>query len=167
MYVHHATIQAVVRGSETPSTDTCGMDTPNLTPVSSWQQNQQQQQHGGSTSGSGQTTTPMHPTEPWAIDPDELEIVHDVENQPIVLGTGGCGEVLRGVRGGVQDVAVKVLAASATQGPRDALVKEVQLLKDLRDRNVVQFYGAAIREGQVMLVTEYMPGGRKTGRGRG
>lgn len=71
-------------------------------------------------------------------------------------------QVLRGLRGGVQDVAIKVLTDSAARDTqRDLLIKEIQMLKDLRDRNVVQFYGAALREGEVMLVTEYMPGGMR------
>lgn len=161
---HHPSLfppQSAVRGSDTPSTDTCGVATPNLTPASSWQQ-------PATTAGQGSTSNGHAnpaPNQPWEIEPEELEIVQDGENKPIVLGAGGCGEVLRGVRGGVQDVAIKVLCGNAAQGPGDALVKEIQVLKDLRDRNVVQFYGAVIREGRMMLVTEYMPGGRSWGVG--
>lgn len=69
-------------------------------------------------------------------------------------------QVLRGVRGGVQDVAIKKVATGKAKGDqRDLIIKEIQMLKDLRDRNVVQFYGCALREEEVMLVTEYMPGG--------
>ena len=36
---------------------------------------------------------------------------------------------------------------------------QVTILKACRDRNIVQFIGACHKDGQLMLVTEFMEGG--------
>ena len=52
-------------------------------------------------------------------------------------------------------------AATSSQVQALALLQEVGMLKGLNyDRNIVQFYGACIRQGcDPLLITEYMEGG--------
>ncbi|KAL0038677.1 hypothetical protein WJX79_002702 [Trebouxia sp. C0005] len=91
----------------------------------------------------------------------DLEICKLADGSPWVLGSGACGVVYKAVRDGVQDVAVKVLAASPSEAIQlHALKKEICLLRMLSfDPNVVQFYGACLDPGFPMLVLEYMQGG--------
>lgn len=39
------------------------------------------------------------------------------------------------------------------------MCREVFILEDLKDTNIVQFMGACFEEGSAMLVTEFMAGG--------
>ena len=73
------------------------------------------------------------------------------------LGHGGFGRVYKGVRAEVQPVAVKMVMQSADPKAHENFVHEISMLKFVsRDRNVVQFYGAGIRNNQLWLVTEFM-----------
>ena len=93
------------------------------------------------------------------ISPDEIEICKTRDGSDWVLGMGSFGVVYKGLRRGVQEVAVKKLHCS-TEG--DAwlrlLAKEVFVLKKVSyDRNIVQFYGACLQDqASAMLVMEYM-----------
>ena len=70
------------------------------------------------------------------------------------LGHGGFGRVFKGVRAEVQPVAIKTVVHA---GDQQGFVHEIKMLKFVsRDRNIVQFYGAGIRNNQLWLVTEYM-----------
>ena len=61
-------------------------------------------------------------------------------------------QVYRGLRGGVQDVAVKMLTYSDDLELHQFCV-EIKLLKSLSfDKNVVQFYGACLHFSRPMLV---------------
>jgi serine/threonine protein kinase len=94
----------------------------------------------------------------WDIDAQNVEICRDAKGEPWLLGEGSYGKVYRGLRGGVQDIAVKVLHASDEAQTR-AFRKEISILKSISyDRNIVQFYGAVLTE-RPMLVLEYMEGG--------
>lgn len=94
------------------------------------------------------------------IQEDEIEIERDADGNDLVLGHGAYGQVYKGLRGGVQDVAVKVLF-DADEAALSRFIKEISLLKSLNyDRNIVQFYGARLRVGQTpMMVLEFMEGG--------
>lgn len=48
----------------------------------------------------------------WDIAAESIEICRNPDGDPWLLGEGSYGRVYRGVRGGVQDVAVKVLLLS-------------------------------------------------------
>ncbi|KAK9811452.1 hypothetical protein WJX72_004105 [[Myrmecia] bisecta] len=95
----------------------------------------------------------------WDIDSSDIQICKRPDGSDWVLGKGSFGMVFRGLRGGVQDVAVKML----TRVDDEQLAqfrKEISILKSLSfDRNIVQFYGACLQEGRPMLVLEYMEGG--------
>ncbi|KAI8622258.1 kinase-like domain-containing protein [Chytriomyces sp. MP71] len=61
------------------------------------------------------------------------------------------------------DVAVKTFLDITKQEPAFDLKKyierEVEMLKDARHPNIVQFMGCSVSEGQILLVTEFVPGG--------
>ena len=78
------------------------------------------------------------------------------DGKPWELGKGGYGQVYKGVRDEVQPVAVKMVVQSDRKSC-EAFIREITMLKSVsRDRNVVQFYGAGLRNNQLWLVTEYM-----------
>ena len=68
-------------------------------------------------------------------------------------------QVYKGVRGGVQDVAVKMLHYGDSEDGLKQFVDECCILKSLNyDRNVVQFYGACLLSGRTpMLVRQAAP----------
>ncbi|KAL0051196.1 hypothetical protein WJX82_003584 [Trebouxia sp. C0006] len=69
------------------------------------------------------------------------------------------GIVYKAIRNGVQEVAIKILAAADDQ-QLHAFKKEIAVLRSLSyDRNLVQFYGACLEREHAMLVLEYMEGG--------
>ncbi|DBB04569.1 hypothetical protein WJX77_008736 [Trebouxia sp. C0004] len=95
----------------------------------------------------------------WDIDAADIVICKHPDGSDWLLNVSVSGKVYRAVRGGVQDVVVKVLTHS-TNSVRQDLRKEVDVLKSVSyDRNVVQFYGTCPLGSQTMLVLEYMEGG--------
>ena len=59
----------------------------------------------------------------------------------------------KGVRGGVQDVAVKMLHCGDSEDGLKQFVDECCILKSLNyDRNVVQFYGACLLSGRTPML---------------
>lgn len=73
-----------------------------------------------------------------------------------MLGSGGFGRVFKGVRADVQAVAVKTVVQTDRKAV-EAFKNEIDLLEFVsRDKNVVQFYGAGLRNHQLWLVTEFM-----------
>lgn len=94
-----------------------------------------------------------------------LEICRRPDGTLWLLGEGACGKVYKAMRDGVQEVAVKVLAASQFSGIAEGiqlqvLKKEIHLMHKLSyDRNMVQLYGACLDSTCPMLVLEYMEGG--------
>ncbi|KAL0049131.1 hypothetical protein WJX82_007250 [Trebouxia sp. C0006] len=94
-----------------------------------------------------------------------LEICRRADGTLWLLGEGACGKVYKAMRDGVQEVAVKVLAASQFSGIAEGiqlqvLKKEIHLMHKLSyDRNMVQLYGACLDSTCPMLVLEYMEGG--------
>ena len=96
---------------------------------------------------------------PWTdgrISPEEIGILSRPDGSPWLLGTGAYGVVYKALRDGVQPVAVKVLGGMEAGRRRDEFIREVTLLRSCRDRNIVQFIGACIRDSEAMLVTEFM-----------
>ena len=62
-------------------------------------------------------------------------------------------QVYKGVRGGVQDVAVKMLHYGDSEDGLKQFVDECCILKSLNyDRNVVQFYGACLLSGRTPML---------------
>uniref|UniRef100_A0ACD6A7S0 Uncharacterized protein n=1 Tax=Avena sativa TaxID=4498 RepID=A0ACD6A7S0_AVESA len=76
-----------------------------------------------------------------------------------VIGAGGFGRVYHGVlpRTGTE-VAVKVVSHGSRQGLRE-FVSEIASMSQLRHRNLVQLLGYCRRQGELVLVYDYMPNG--------
>ncbi|KDQ53653.1 hypothetical protein JAAARDRAFT_698222 [Jaapia argillacea MUCL 33604] len=77
----------------------------------------------------------------FVIRPDEVDI-----NREALLGEGGFGTVYRGHWGG-HDVAVKVVSRGIPAK------KEVDVWKDLRHPNIVEFYGYNYSSAPMFLVS--------------
>ena len=67
-------------------------------------------------------------------------------------------QVYKAHRFGVQPVAAKVLREESGKQIEN-FKREIDLLRGLRDNNIVLFLGVCKKDGQLMLVTEYMPQG--------
>ena len=68
-------------------------------------------------------------------------------------------QVYKAMKDGVSPVAVKVFPSNATDVQLEEFQREVVILKSCRDRNIVQFLGACIEDGQTFLVTGAAPQG--------
>lgn len=76
-----------------------------------------------------------------------------------LLGTGASGKVFKGVKNGVQEVAVKVLINS-DEIQVQMFQEEIRILRSVSfDRNIVQFCGACLQPTDTMMILEYMAGG--------
>ncbi|XP_038981780.1 receptor-like serine/threonine-protein kinase SD1-8 isoform X1 [Phoenix dactylifera] len=76
-----------------------------------------------------------------------------IENK---LGKGGFGPVYKGMLGEEQEIAVKRLSKTSTQGA-DEFMNEVMLIAKLQHRNLVRLLGCCTQGEERMLVYEYMP----------
>nr|GLL24032.1 G-type lectin S-receptor-like serine/threonine-protein kinase At1g11300 isoform X5 [Ipomoea trifida] len=74
------------------------------------------------------------------------------------LGQGGFGSVYKGKLDDGQDIAVKRLSESSTQGQKE-FMNEVVVISKLQHRNLVRLLGCCIERGEKMLVYEFMPNG--------
>ncbi|XP_076923105.1 G-type lectin S-receptor-like serine/threonine-protein kinase At4g27290 [Bidens hawaiensis] len=72
------------------------------------------------------------------------------------LGEGGFGPVYKGVLEDRQEIAVKRLSKTSTQGLHE-FKNEVLLISKLQHRNLVKLLGCCIEGFEKMLVYEYMP----------
>ncbi|KAK9077527.1 hypothetical protein SSX86_005864 [Deinandra increscens subsp. villosa] len=72
------------------------------------------------------------------------------------LGEGGFGPVYKGVMEDGQEVAVKRLSRTSTQG-LDEFKNEVITISKLQHRNLVRLLWCSIKGAEKMLVYEYMP----------
>ncbi|XP_073137620.1 G-type lectin S-receptor-like serine/threonine-protein kinase At4g27290 [Henckelia pumila] len=76
-----------------------------------------------------------------------------IENK---LGEGGFGPVYKGVLEGGQEIAVKRLSRTSTQG-LDEFKNEAIFIAKLQHRNLVRLLGYCIQKDENMLIYEYMP----------
>ncbi|OQU83787.1 cysteine-rich receptor-like protein kinase 6 [Sorghum bicolor] len=72
------------------------------------------------------------------------------------LGEGGFGVVYKGALPDGQEVAVKRLSETTTQG-LGQMTNELALLAKLQHRNLVRIVGVCLEEGEHLLVYDYMP----------
>ncbi|EHA8591350.1 cysteine-rich receptor-like protein kinase 10 [Cocos nucifera] len=72
------------------------------------------------------------------------------------LGEGGFGAVYKGLLPDGQEIAVKRLSTSSTQGFRE-LRNELVLVAKLQHRNLVRLLGVCLEEQEKLLVYEYVP----------
>ncbi|BFG40871.1 hypothetical protein CerSpe_271450 [Prunus speciosa] len=72
------------------------------------------------------------------------------------LGEGGFGAVFKGTLGNGQEIAVKRLSKSSTQGVQE-FQNEVVLVAKLQHRNLVRLLGFCLEGEETLLVYEYVP----------
>ncbi|PRW58424.1 serine threonine- kinase isoform B [Chlorella sorokiniana] len=99
------------------------------------------------------------------IDPEQIQILRRRDGRPWVLGGGAFGQVYKALYDGVQVVAAKVLTGLSDERMFNAFVREAAILRDMRDKNIVQFVGVCMgrsEEGQpdeAMMIQEFMEAG--------
>nr|GEV05757.1 G-type lectin S-receptor-like serine/threonine-protein kinase At4g27290 [Tanacetum cinerariifolium] len=72
------------------------------------------------------------------------------------LGEGGFGPVYKGMLEDGQEIAVKRLSKTSSQGP-DEFMNEVICISKLQHRNLVKLLGCSIKGDEKLLIYEYMP----------
>ncbi|KAK1391972.1 putative serine/threonine/dual specificity protein kinase, catalytic domain-containing protein [Heracleum sosnowskyi] len=72
------------------------------------------------------------------------------------LGEGGFGPVYKGMLDETKEIAVKRLSKDSTQGLQE-FKNEVSCIARLQHGNLVKLLGCSVKEGERMLVYEYMP----------
>ncbi|XP_042456062.1 G-type lectin S-receptor-like serine/threonine-protein kinase At4g27290 [Zingiber officinale] len=91
----------------------------------------------------------------------DLDTVLDATNNFAAenkLGQGGFGPVYKGRLGDGQEIAVKRLSKTSTQGI-DEFKNEVVIIAKLQHQNLVRLLGCCIQGGERTLIYEYMPNG--------
>jgi hypothetical protein len=102
------------------------------------------------------------PAQFYTISPAEIAICKREDGSDWLLGSGSFGQVYKGIRRGVQEVAVKKLRPATDDDLWFShLDREIAILSAVSfDRNIVQYYGACLEEEDVaMLVMEFCSGG--------
>ena len=92
----------------------------------------------------------------WELMPSDVEICKKEDGSLWRLGRGGFGEVFRGLKDGVDEVAVKVIRIQSSSAAAAQFKEEIDLISKLRHRHVLQFYGACIKPSCLYMVTELM-----------
>ncbi|GIL50268.1 hypothetical protein Vafri_6477 [Volvox africanus] len=91
-------------------------------------------------------------TDDWEIDITQLHIEAKV-------ASGAFSNLYKGTYCG-QEVAVKILKDVTNNSTQyQEFLQEVSIMRKVRHKNVVQFYGACTREPNLCIVFEYMSGG--------
>ncbi|XP_050379488.1 probable LRR receptor-like serine/threonine-protein kinase At4g29180 [Argentina anserina] len=86
------------------------------------------------------------------------EVVEITKNFNTEIGKGGFGTVYHGYMKDGNQVAVKMLSPSSTQGPRE-FQAEAELLMRIHHRNLASFVGYCDDADNLALIYEYMPNG--------
>ena len=91
----------------------------------------------------------------WELLPSDVQICLKPDGTQWKLGKGGFGEVFKGLKDGIDEVAVKVIHI---QNPSaiNQFKMEIDLISKLRHRHILQFYGACIKPSCLYMVTELM-----------
>ena len=92
----------------------------------------------------------------WELLPSDVEICKKEDGSLWRLGQGGFGEVFRGLKDGVDQVAVKVIRLRSSSVATAQFKQEIDLISKLRHRHILQFYGACIKPSCLYMVTELM-----------
>ncbi|KAK9802834.1 hypothetical protein WJX73_004595 [Symbiochloris irregularis] len=90
----------------------------------------------------------------WRIRSADLEVLLKPDGSDWLLGKGGHASVYRGILNNSVPVAIKELAEEESQAAKKSFVEEIVCLMNLRHANIVQFYGAVIESGKLLLVME-------------
>lgn len=91
----------------------------------------------------------------WELMPADVHICVRSDGSRWRLGKGGFGEVFKGIKDGVDEVAVKVIHLQS-QTTVTEFKSEIDMISKLRHRHIVQFYGACIKPPCLYMVTELM-----------
>ena len=91
----------------------------------------------------------------WELAPSDVQICIKPDGSRWRLGKGGFGEVFKGLKDGVDEVAVKVIHLQS-QTTVAQFKSEIDMISKLRHRHIVQFYGACIKPPCLYMVTELM-----------
>ncbi|KAF9158935.1 hypothetical protein DFQ26_007099, partial [Actinomortierella ambigua] len=76
-----------------------------------------------------------------------------------LIGSGAYGRVYSAFWKG-RKVAVKKFSVAQTDTSRTAAIqREIEILRELADRHIIQFYGTAFHEGKLVLIMDYADGG--------
>ena len=92
----------------------------------------------------------------WELLPSDVEICRKPDGSFWRLGKGGFGEVFKGVKDGVDEVAVKVIWIQNGSTAIEQFKQEIDMISKLRHRHILQFYGACIQPSHLYMVTELM-----------
>ncbi|CAI9263807.1 unnamed protein product [Lactuca saligna] len=85
-----------------------------------------------------------------------LQAATDFFSELNKLGHGGFGPVYKGLLPNGQEVAIKKLSLTSSQGVRE-FTNEVKLLLKIQHKNLVMLLGCCIEGPEKMLVYEYLP----------
>lgn len=92
----------------------------------------------------------------WELLPSDVDICKRLDGSLWRLGKGGFGEVFKGLKDGVDEVAVKVIRIQSTHSAVEQFKQEIDMISKLRHRHILQFYGACIKPNCLYMVTELM-----------
>ncbi|KAF9975723.1 hypothetical protein BGZ73_000525 [Actinomortierella ambigua] len=76
-----------------------------------------------------------------------------------VIGSGGYGHVYHASWKGRTAAVKKFFVAQEDVNHSDAIRREIDILKTLVDRHIIQFYGTDYHEGSLVLIMDYAEGG--------
>ena len=100
---------------------------------------------------------PDNKTYDWELDASDVDLCKKPDGSLWRLGTGGFGDVFKGTRDGIDQVAVKVIRLhSCSPSVVTQFKMEIDLISKLRHRHILQFYGACIQPKNLYMVTELM-----------
>lgn len=92
----------------------------------------------------------------WELQPSDVEICKKANGSLWRLGKGGFGEVFKGLKDSVDEVAVKVIRIQTSSVAIELFKREIDIISKLRHRHILQFYGACIQPNCLYMVTELM-----------
>lgn len=93
----------------------------------------------------------------WELRPTDVLICKKSDGTPWRLGKGGFGEVFKGMKDGVDEVAVKrIHILSPSPAMIEQFKQEIDMISRLRHRHILQFYGACVQPNCLYMVTELM-----------
>lgn len=92
----------------------------------------------------------------WELLPSDVDICKRADGTLWRLGKGGFGEVFKGLKDSVDEVAVKVIRIQSTPVAIEQFKQEIDIISKLRHRHILQFYGACIQPNCLYMVTELM-----------
>lgn len=93
----------------------------------------------------------------WELLPTDVSICKKSDGTAWRLGKGGFGDVFKGLKDGVDEVAVKrIRILSASPAMIEQFKQEIDMISRLRHRHILQFYGACVQPNCLYMVTELM-----------